>query len=127
MTLDSTAPDIGDDRTPVLSIMLTDDSQTDCSLTQEAPSTANLCDRLTVFDCAEDGRRFLRKNGHTTFGLPHVISLDLNMPSISGRESHRFHANRHVVKPLHYDAFANKIVSLGHFWGNAARQPSVPA
>jgi two-component system, chemotaxis family, response regulator Rcp1 len=144
---------IGEDGMPIR-VLLVEDSPGDVRLTQEAFRDANSTIRLHVANDGVEAMAFLRRQGaHTQAPRPDLISLDLNLPKMDGREvlahikedadlktiptvilttseaeadivkSYELQANCYLTKPVELDTFEALVKSINDFWLTKAKLP----
>jgi CheY-like chemotaxis protein len=79
---------MGDEQsTPILEILLVEDSRSDAYLTQETLSETNIPHRLHVVKDGVEALDFLHQRRHYTHApRPNLILLDLNLPRKNGHE-----------------------------------------
>ena len=137
-----------------LEVLLVEDSPGDVRLTQEAFRDANLGVRLHVASDGIEAMAFLRHEGaYANSPRPDLTLLDLNMPSMDGREvlarikgddtlktiptvilttsdaeediarSYQLHANCYFSKPVELEAFEELVKSINNFWLATAKLP----
>jgi two-component system, chemotaxis family, response regulator Rcp1 len=73
--------------TPILEILLIEDSKSDAYLTQETLSETNIPHQLHVVKDGVEALDFLyQRRNYTDVPRPHLILLDLNLPRKNGHE-----------------------------------------
>ncbi len=140
--------------TPI-EILLVEDNLGDVELAREALAGASARKNLTVAEDGEEGLLLLRRKGrYQNAPQPDLILLDLNLPTIDGREvlaeiksdpdlrripviiltssqdendilqTYDLHANAYVVKPLDLDKFMEVMRAVEGFWLGFVKLPS---
>jgi CheY-like chemotaxis protein len=135
-------------------LLLVEDSPGDVGLTREALEECGLPARLSVARDGEEALAFLRRQGlHAEAPRPHLVLLDLNLPTLDGlgvladikrdddlkripvivltsscdeqdvRASYDLHANGYIVKPVGLDRFLTVVRSLQSFWFSTVTLP----
>ena len=138
-------------------ILLIDDSPGDIRLTQEALKESTLPNKLHVVVDGDEALDFLhRRTPYQHVPKPDLILLDLNLPTLDGREvlvhlkqdaclkhipvvvlttssaeediikSYTLRANCYVTKPLDLDRFVKVIRSIEEFWFCIVKLPTRP-
>ena len=132
---------------PPIEILIVEDNPGDVELAREALSDVSVRKNLTVAEDGEQGLSLLRREGaFRNAQRPDLILLDLNLPTINGREvlaeiksdpdlrripvviltsseddsdiveSYNLHANAYVVKPVDLDKYMQVIKAVEGFW-----------
>jgi CheY-like chemotaxis protein len=140
--------------TPI-EILLVEDNPGDVELAREALGGASARKNLAVAEDGEEGLLLLRRKGrYQNAPQPDLILLDLNLPTIDGREvlaeiksdpdlrripviiltssqdendilqTYDLHANAYVVKPLDLDKFMEVMRAVEGFWLGFVKLPS---
>ena len=135
-------------------VLLVEDSPGDVRLMQETFRAANGSIRLHVAADGTEAMAFLRREGiHADAPSPHVIMLDLNLPTMDGREvlaqiraddrlkaiptiilttsdveadiftCYQLHANCYLTKPVQLDGFEALVTQINDFWVNGVVLP----
>lgn len=138
-----------------IEILMVEDNPGDVELAREALSECALRKNLTVAEDGEEGLSLLRREGRYHHAArPDLIILDLNLPTIDGREvlaeiksdpslyripvviltssqdekdirqTYDLHANAYVVKPVDLDKFMEVIRAVEVFWLKFAQLPT---
>ncbi len=138
-------------------VLLIEDSPGDVRLTLEAFRTTNAGVQVNVATNGSDALAFLRKEGdYVDAPRPDLILLDLNLPTMGGREvlvsikegeglktiptvilttveepadierSYQLQANAYLVKPVQLDAFEPLVQSISDFWVTQVQLPHEP-
>ena len=139
---------------PPIEILIVEDNPGDVELAREALSDASIRKNLTVAEDGEQGLSLLRREGsYRNAQRPDLILLDLNLPTINGREvlaeiksdpdlrripvviltsseddrdvveSYNLHANAYVVKPVDLDRYMQVIKAVEGFWLGFVKLP----
>jgi CheY-like chemotaxis protein len=139
---------------PPIEILLVEDNPGDARLTLEALRESGMRNHLSVARDGAEALEFLHRRGAFSGApRPHLVLLDLNLPSTNGREvlaeiksndelksipvivlttsadqrdiadSYALHANAYVVKPVDFEAFLETIRSIQDFWLKHTRLP----
>ncbi len=147
----TTSTEIG---TPI-EILMVEDNPGDVELAREALAEARVKKNLTVAEDGEQGLSLLHRQGkHENAWRPDLILLDLNLPTINGREvlaeiksdpelrkipvviltssedetdvveSYNLHANAYVVKPVDLDKYMQAIKAVEGFWLGFVKLPT---
>lgn len=134
-------------RRNLIEILLVEDNPGDASLIQEVLSEAKVLNRVQHVEDGSEAVKFLRHEGeHAEAPAPHLIILDLSLPSIDGRQvlsevkadaalrsipvviltssqteqdvkrCHEDHANCFITKPTETDELARVVRSVARFW-----------
>lgn len=137
-----------------IEILLIEDNASDVRLTQEALRECRIPHRLSVVVDGQDALTFMeRKEPYQDAPWPDLILLDLNIPSVDGRDllarfkkheqwstipvialttstsdrdiraSYRNHVNCYIVKPKGFNAYIEMIHCIEDFWLTLARLP----
>ena len=140
--------------TPI-EILLVEDNPGDVELAREALGGASARKNLAVAEDGEESLLLLRRKGrYQNAPQPDLILLDLNLPTIDGREvlaeiksdpdlrripviiltssqdendilqTYDLHANAYVVKPLDLDKFMEVMRAVEGFWLGFVKLPS---
>ena len=135
-------------------ILLVEDNPDDVELTRIAMLDAGMDADLSVVYDGREALRFLRREDSWQHAdRPDLILLDLNLPSLDGRdllkaikgdddlavipvvilttsvddndvlESYRWHANGFVTKPADFDQYVDTLRILHQYWFRAAVLP----
>ena len=137
-----------------IEILLVEDSPSDIRLTQEALKETKLGTTLNIVEDGDEALDYLYQRGdfaHVRW--PDLVLLDLNLPSLDGREvlarmkqdddlkhipvivlttsyaeeditrSYALHANCYVTKPLDLDQFINVVRAIENFWFSIVKLP----
>ena len=138
-----------------IEILMVEDNPGDVELAREALTDANVRKNLTVAEDGEQGLALLRREGpYQNAQRPDLILLDLNLPTINGREvlaeiksdpdlrripvviltssedendvleTYNLHANAYVVKPVDLDKYMQVIKAVEGFWLGFVKLPS---
>lgn len=138
-----------------IEILMVEDNPGDVELAREALSECKMRKNLTVAEDGEEGLSLLRREGcHRSAPRPDLIILDLNLPTIDGREvlaeiksdpslyripvviltssqdendireTYDLHANAYVVKPVDLDKFMEVVRAVEVFWLKFAQLPT---
>ena len=138
-----------------IEILMVEDNPGDVELAREALTDANVRKNLTVAEDGEQGLALLRREGpYENAQQPDLILLDLNLPTINGREvlaeiksdpdlrripvviltssedendvleTYNLHANAYVVKPVDLDKYMQVIKAVEGFWLGFVKLPS---
>ena len=132
----------------MIEILLVDDSLADVRLTIEALKEAKVRNQIHVAYDGESALDFLRRPGQRR---PDLILLDLNLPTMDGREvlaeikgdpqlsiipivilttsqaeedilrTYRLHANCYITKPVDLNQFIRVVQSIEDFWFSVVR------
>src|ERR1700683_390451 len=137
-----------------LEVLLVEDSPGDVRLTREAFPDAKTNINLHVATDGVAAMAFLRHEGdHSRAPRPDFILLDLNLPTMDGREalahikeddnlktiptiilttseaevdilkSYQLQANCYINKPVQLEAFEAIVKSVNYFWATTAKLP----
>lgn len=140
--------------TPI-QILMVEDNPGDVELTREALTEAKVRNNLIVAEDGEEGLSILRREGrYEDERPPDFVLLDLNLPTIDGREvlaeiksdpelqripvvilsssqdredilqTYDLRANAYVVKPVGLDEFMEVIKAVEGFWLSFAKLPT---
>ena len=140
---------------PPIEILMVEDNPGDVELAREALAAASVRKNLTVAEDGERGLSLLRREGcYRHAQRPDLILLDLNLPTINGREvlaeiksdpelrripvviltsseddndvieTYNLHANAYVVKPVDLDKYMQVIQAVEGFWLGFVKLPS---
>ena len=138
-----------------IEILMVEDNPGDVELAREALTDASVRKNLTVAEDGEQGLALLRREGrYQNAQRPDLILLDLNLPTINGREvlaeiksdpdlrripvviltssedendvleTYNLHANAYVVKPVDLDKYMQVIKAVEGFWLGFVKLPS---
>ena len=138
-----------------IEILMVEDNPGDVELAREALTDASVRKNLTVAEDGEQGLALLRREGRfQNAQRPDLILLDLNLPTINGREvlaeiksdanlrripvviltssedendvleTYNLHANAYVVKPVDLDKYMQVIKAVEGFWLGFVKLPS---
>ena len=138
-----------------IEILMVEDNPGDVELAREALSEHDVQKNLTVAEDGEVGLSLLRREGRYHHApRPDLIILDLNLPTINGREvlaeiksdpclhkipvviltssededdivqTYDLHANAYVVKPVDLDRFMEVIRAVEVFWLKFVKLPT---
>lgn len=141
-------------RSPI-EILMVEDNPGDVELAREALTEASARKNLTVAEDGEQGLSLLRREGrYENAQRPDLILLDLNLPTINGREvlaeiksdpelrripvviltssedendvqeTYNLHANAYVVKPVDLDKYMQVIKAVEGFWLGFVKLPT---
>ena len=141
-------------RSPI-EILMVEDNPGDVELAREALTEASARKNLTVAEDGEQGLSLLRREGrYENAQQPDLILLDLNLPTINGREvlaeiksdpelrripvviltssedendvleTYNLHANAYVVKPVDLDKYMQVIKAVEGFWLGFVKLPT---
>ena len=136
-------------------ILMVEDNPGDVELTREALTEARVRNNLIVAEDGEEGLSILRREGPYEGGqTPDFVLLDLNLPTIDGREvlaeikcdpelrripviilsssqdeedilqTYDLRANAYVVKPVGLDEFIEVIRAVEGFWLSLVKLPT---
>ena len=136
-------------------ILMVEDNPGDVELTREALTEARVRNNLIVAEDGEEGLSILRREGPYEGGrTPDFVLLDLNLPTIDGREvlaeikcdpelrripviilsssqdeedilqTYDLRANAYVVKPVGLDDFIEVIKAVEGFWLSFVKLPT---
>lgn len=137
-----------------IKILLVEDNPGDIRLTKEALRDSKINNTLDIVEDGTDALNYLRKKGkYKKSSTPDLILLDLDLPTLSGREvledvkkdtelkhipivvltvsqsdtdvlnSYGMQANAYVTKPLDLDQFITVIRSIENFWFTIVKLP----
>ena len=140
---------------PPIEILMVEDNPGDVELTREALTEAKVRNNLVVAEDGEEGLSILRREGpHQGRRPPDFVLLDLNLPTIDGREvlaeikcdpelrripvvilsssqdrddilqTYDLRANAYVVKPVGLDEFIEVIKAVEGFWLSFVKLPT---
>lgn len=140
---------------PLIEILMVEDNPGDVELAREALTEASMRKNLTVVEDGEQGLSLLRREGRfENAQRPDLILLDLNLPTIDGREvlaeiksdpdlrripvviltssqdendvsqTYDLHANAYVVKPVDLDKYMQVIKAVEGFWLGFVKLPA---
>jgi len=135
-------------------ILMVEDSPTDAGLTIEAFRESKVANNLVHVEDGTEALAYLRRQGNNSDApRPDLILLDLNLPTIDGREvlaqikadpalrnipvavlttsddeedivrSYDLHANCYITKPLEFERFATIVEDLQNFWFSVVTLP----
>lgn len=138
-----------------IEILMVEDNPGDVELAREALTEASARKNLTVAEDGEQGLSLLRREGrYENAQRPDLILLDLNLPTINGREvlaeiksdpelrripvviltssedendvreTYNLHANAYVVKPVDLDKYMQVIKAVEGFWLGFVKLPT---
>ena len=138
-----------------IEILMVEDNPGDVEFAREALTEASVRKNLTVAEDGEQGLSLLRREGrYANAQRPDLILLDLNLPTINGREvlaeiksdpdlrripvviltssedendvleTYNLHANAYVVKPVDLDKYMEVIKAVEGFWLGFVKLPS---
>ena len=138
-----------------IEILMFEDNPGDVELAREALTEASARKNLTVAEDGEQGLSLLRREGrYENAQRPDLILLDLNLPTINGREvlaeiksdpelrripvviltssedendvqeTYNLHANAYVVKPVDLDKYMQVIKAVEGFWLGFVKLPT---
>ncbi|HEY5257804.1 MAG TPA: response regulator [Candidatus Baltobacteraceae bacterium] len=139
----------------VIEVLLVEDSPSDARLTQEAFREGKISNRLTVLPDGDQAMAYLRREGPwVKAARPDLVLLDLNLPTIDGREvlrriktddalktipvvilttseaeqdvlkAYEYHANCYVRKPVDLARFLEIIAVIENFWLSVVKLPT---
>lgn len=134
-----------------LIILQVEDSTADALLTASAMEGGDIPYSLYLIPDGAEAIDFLKRRGsHRDAPRPHVVILDLDVPSLNGNEvlefikgdadlmtipviifsgrdtaqskqyAYEHHANSYVVKPMDLAGFTKKIQSIAEYWGDTS-------
>ena len=137
-----------------IKILLVEDNPGDVRLSKEALRDSKINNTLEVVEDGQEALDFLRKKGkYKKVATPDLILLDLDLPTMSGREvleivksdkelhmipiviltvsqsdqdilrSYDMQANAYVNKPVDLDQFIEVIRSIENFWFTIVKLP----
>ncbi len=140
---------------PPIEILMVEDNPGDVELAREALTEARVRNNLVVAEDGEEGLSILRGEGrHRGARPPDFVLLDLNLPTITGREvlaeikcdpalrripvviltssqdrddileTYDLRANAYVVKPVGLDEFIEVIKAVEGFWLGFVKLPT---
>ncbi len=137
-----------------IEILLIEDNPSDIRLTQEALKESKLQNNLHVVQDGEQALDYLyRRGAYGQEPQPDLILLDLNLPTLDGREvlsqikhdealnhipvvvlttsdavedimkSYRLYANCYITKPIDLDQFIKVVNAIEDFWLTIVKLP----
>ena len=138
-----------------IEILMVEDNPADIELAREALTDLSARKNITVAEDGEEGLSLLRREGRYEHApQPDLILLDLNLPTIDGRDvlaeiksdpnlrripvviltssqneddiiqTYDLHANAYVVKPLGLDEFIEVMRAMEGFWLGFVKLPT---
>ena len=139
----------------MIEVLLVEDSPSDARLTQEAFREGKISNRLTVLTDGDQAMAYLRRESPwEKVARPDLVLLDLNLPTIDGREvlrriktdddlktipvvilttseaeqdvlkAYEYHANCYVRKPVDLARFLEIIAVIENFWLSVVKLPT---
>ena len=138
----------------VIDILLVEDSETDAELTLQALKQGKLENTVHHVKDGVEALKFLRKEGeYSDANRPDLVLLDLNLPSLDGREvlkqmrddeslkvipvvvlttssqdkdileTYGLTANSYIVKPVDLNSFFEVVRQISNFWVRVVALP----